>query len=88
MKMKEIALSVIIYAFLGYLWVLFSERMVSIANAMGNMLIGGLLLSVGTLLFFAIVNRIAPFHNYKLTHPTRLAGAASFLIVVLSILFV
>lgn len=85
MKMKEVALSVIIYAFLGYLWVLFSERMVSIANATGNMLIGGLLLSVGTLLFFAIVNRIAPFHNYKLTHPTRLVGAASFLIVVLSI---
>ena len=85
MKMKEVALSVIIYAFLGYLWVLFSERMVSIANATGNMLIGGLLLSVGTLLFFSIVNQIAPFHNYKLTHPTRLVGAASFLIVVLSI---
>lgn len=85
MKMKEGIFSVIIYAFLGYLWVIFMERMVSIANAMGNMLIGGLLLFIGTLLFSAIVNRIAPFHNYKLTHPTRLVGVASFLIVVLSI---
>lgn len=80
MKMKEGLLSVIIHAFLGYLWVLFSERMVSYANAM---FMGWLLLAAGTLLFFDVVHRITPFNTYKLTHPTKIIGFFSFLVVVL-----
>lgn len=83
MKMKEGLLSVIIHAFLGYLWVLFSERMGSYANAMGSWFMGCLLLAAGTLLFFDVVHRITPFNTYKLTHPTKIIGFVSFLVVVL-----
>ncbi|SDG36256.1 hypothetical protein SAMN04488689_11382 [Paenibacillus sp. cl6col] len=58
-----------IYAFQGYLWILFSERIVSYANVMSNRLMGAALV-VGTLVFMDVVHRIAPFLKKSL--PTLL----------------
>ena len=87
MKMKEGLLPVIIHAFLGYLWVLFSERMGSYANAMGSRFMSMLLIIAGTLVFFDVVHRIAPFNTYKLTNPTKIIGYVSFLVVVFALVF-
>lgn len=83
MNIKEGMLSIVIHAFLGYLWVLFINHTLSIANSMNHMILSSLFLFVGTLLFGFIANRIAPFHNYKLTHPAKIVGAVSFMTIVL-----
>ena len=88
MKIKEWALSIVIHAFLGYLWVLFVEHVLGLANSMDNMISGGLILLLGTYLFWFTVNRIAPFNSYKLTHPAKVAGVISFGVVVIVLVFV
>lgn len=83
MKVQEFVWSIVLYGFLGYLWTLFSDHIVSIANSMDNVLVvGGIILLAGTLLFWEIVKRIAPFNEYKNTHPIKLVGLASFIVVV------
>ncbi|MCI1593523.1 hypothetical protein [Heyndrickxia oleronia] len=88
MKAKEMVLSIVLNLFLGYLWILFSDHIVSKVNLMNNtFIIGGLILLIGTLLFLEIAQRITPFNNYKFTHPVKLVGYASFgLIVVFHLL--
>ncbi|MCM3339399.1 hypothetical protein M3650_12310 [Paenibacillus sp. MER TA 81-3] len=88
MNIKEWALSIVIHAFLGYLWVLFVEHVLGLANSMDNMILGGLILLLGTYLFWFTVNRITPFNSYKLTHPTKVAGVISFGLVVIVLVFV
>ncbi|MCE5168286.1 hypothetical protein LQV63_03010 [Paenibacillus profundus] len=88
MNIKEWALSIVIHAFLGYLWVLFVEHVLGLANSMDNMILGGLILLLGTYLFWFTVNRITPFNSYKLTHPAKVAGIISFGLVVIVLVFV
>ncbi|WP_043929803.1 hypothetical protein [Bacillus sp. EB01] len=84
MKKKDFVLSIILNAFLGYLWILFVDHIVGIANSMENVFfIGGIIIVIGTFLFFEIVKRITPFNEYKNTHPIKLAGFTSFLLVVI-----
>ncbi|MDT8978461.1 hypothetical protein ABN764_07455 [Paenibacillaceae sp. P-4] len=82
MNIKEAVLSIVIYAFLGYLWVIFVKHINSIANSM-NHISGGLILFVGALLFWMTVNRISPFNTYKQTHPAKVIGAITFIAIVL-----
>ena len=83
MKTKELALSIILNAFLGYLWILFIDHIVRVANSMENtFIVGGLIILIGTALFWEIVNRVTPFNKYKITHPVKLAGFISFGLVV------
>ncbi|WP_036704471.1 hypothetical protein [Paenibacillus sp. OSY-SE] len=88
MNIKEWVLSIVIHAFLGYLWVLFVEHVLGLANSMDNMILGGLILLLGTYLFWFTVNRITPFNSYKLTHPAKVAGVISFGVVVIVLVFV
>lgn len=89
MKSKELALSIILNAFLGYLWILFIDHIVNVANSMENtFIVGGLIILIGTALFWEIVNRVTPFNKYKITHPVKLAGFISFTLVVVVDLFV
>ncbi|MBN3524487.1 hypothetical protein [Paenibacillus apiarius] len=88
MKIKEWALSIVIHAFLGYLWVLFVDHVWGIANSMDNMILSGLILLLGTFLYGHIVNRITPFNSYQLTHPVKIAGIISFGLVVIVLVLV
>jgi hypothetical protein len=89
LKSKELALSIILNAFLGYLWILFIDHIVNVANSMGNtFIVGGLIILIGTALFWEIVNRVTPFNEYKITHPVKLAGVISFGLVVFVNFFV
>lgn len=89
MKSKELALSIILNAFLGYLWIVFIDHIASVANSMENtFIVGGLLILIGTALFWEIVNRVTPFNEYKITHPVKLAGVIAFGLVVFVNFFV
>ncbi|BFH11955.1 hypothetical protein WJ0W_000203 [Paenibacillus melissococcoides] len=83
MTIKEVVQSIVIHGFLGYLWVLFITHVVNVANSMEYMIAGSLLILAGALLFWWIVNRITPFHSYKFTHPAKIAGIISFVLVTL-----
>ncbi|MFD1019474.1 hypothetical protein [Thalassobacillus hwangdonensis] len=87
--MKEMGMSIVLNLFLGYLWLLFIDHVVQIANAFNQPFwIGGVVMVVGTLLFGEIFRRMTPFHTYKFTHPVRLAGVISFGLVVAVHIFV
>jgi hypothetical protein len=80
MKVKEYALSIILNAFLGYLYVVFIIHIVDIANNMNNVFVfGGIFIVLGTTLFFEIVRRVSPFNEYKKTHPINIVGSSSFI---------
>jgi hypothetical protein len=81
MKKKEYLTAIILNAFLGYLWVLFAKQMYSMADSMHNAFLGGIIIFIGTGLFWAIERRILPFQEYKRTHPVRIVGGVSFLTV-------
>jgi hypothetical protein len=84
MKKKDYLISIILNAFLGYLWVIFNNHIIKVANSMDNVfVVGGIIIVIGTLLFWEIVRRIAPFNEYKNTHPIKIVGFASFVIVAL-----
>lgn len=83
MQVKEYSLSIVLNAFLAYLWILFINHSVNIVNSINNSFIAGaIMIGVGTALFFEIVHRVTPFIKYKLSHPIKITGVASFLIVV------
>lgn len=84
MRHKELVISVTLFAFLGYLWLIFIEHIVEIANAMDNVLsFGGITIILGSVLFWEIVKRVSPFNEYKFNHPVKIAGFASFGLVIL-----
>ncbi|WNF38331.1 hypothetical protein RJD24_07870 [Bacillaceae bacterium IKA-2] len=83
MKVKDYGLSIILNAFLAYLWILFINHIVNLVNSMNNsFIVGALLIGVGSALFFEIVGRVTPFSQYKFPHPLKLTGVASFVLVV------
>ncbi|MGG4411507.1 hypothetical protein ABER75_22785 [Niallia taxi] len=83
MKAKEHGISIVLNLFLGYLWIIFVNHMVAIANSFPNTLIfGGFFILLGTFLFWEIVNRITPFNTYKFNHPVRITGFALFFLAV------
>ncbi len=89
-KVKELSLSIVLNLFLGYLFVLFVDHIVHSVNSINNyrFIIGVPIILVGTALFFEIVKRVTPFNKYKLPHPVKIAGIASFGVVVFVHLFV
>jgi hypothetical protein len=79
MRVKDYLLSIILNGFLGYLWTLFFMHISEIANSMENTLVvGGIVILIGSVLFFEIVRRVSPFQEYKKTHPINVVGTASF----------
>ncbi len=83
LKVKEYGLTIVLNAFLAYLWILFINNSVNFVNSMNNsFILGAILIGLGTLLFFEIVHRVTPFKQYKLPHPIRITGIASFALVV------
>lgn len=83
MKAKEHGISIVLNLFLGYLWIIFVNHIVAIANSFHyTLLIGGLFILLGSFLFWEIVNRITPFNTYKFNHPVRITGFASFFLAV------
>lgn len=82
MKYKEVALSVILNAFLGYLWLLFMNHILNLTESLDNVIFKAIVFLLGTTLFGEIVRRITPFHEYKFTHPIKLVGFSSCLVVV------
>lgn len=89
MKVKDFALSIILNAFLGYLWLLFITHITNVANSMNNpLIVGGTITIIGCLLFYEVFNRVSPFNKHKFTHPVKLSGMISFAVVVGIHLFV
>ncbi|PLR76407.1 hypothetical protein CU633_15690 [Bacillus sp. V3-13] len=88
MKVKDICLSIILHGFLGYLFVVFMNHLTKLANAMNNFFTGGSLMLAGVMLFGAISDRVAPYHEYKFSHPLKLAGSVSFVLVVIITLLI
>jgi hypothetical protein len=82
MKYKQVALSVILNAFLGYLWLLFMNHILFVTESLDNAIFKAIIIILGTTLFGEIVGRITPFHEYKFTHPLKLVGFVSCLVVV------
>ncbi|WP_027963978.1 hypothetical protein [Halalkalibacillus halophilus] len=89
MKLKNIAFSIVLHLFLGYLWLIFIYHVVGIANSLDQtFLIGGPLILIGTLLFFEIVRRVYPSNEYQPNHPVKLTGYVSFLLVMVIHVFI
>ena len=85
MKVKEYGLSIVLNAFLAYLWILFINHFVNLVNSMNSsFIVGAFIIGLGTALFFEIVQRVTPLNQYKLPHPIRIIGVASFVLVVAS----
>ncbi|KYG26098.1 hypothetical protein AZF04_13520 [Alkalihalobacillus trypoxylicola] len=83
MTVKEYSLSIVLNAFLAYLWILFITHTVNMVNSMNNsFFVGIILIGIGTVLFFEIFHRVTPFNTYKFSHPLRITGVASFILVV------
>ncbi|WP_232718693.1 hypothetical protein [Bacillus sp. FJAT-45037] len=81
--MKEYGLSIVLNAFLAYLWILFINHSVNLVNSMSNsFLVGAIILGLGTAIFFEIFHRITPYYKYKLSHPIKMVGISSFVVVV------
>jgi hypothetical protein len=82
MKFKEVTLSVILNAFLGYLWLLFLNHILIVTETLDNVIFRAIVIILGTTLSGEIVGRITPFDKYKLTHPIKLVGFSSCLVMV------
>jgi hypothetical protein len=83
MKKKDYAWSIVLNAFLAYLWVLFAKQMYQYADKVHNNILGLVIIGVGTALFWAIENRNMPFKEYNKLHPINLVGTISAIAVVL-----
>jgi phage-related holin len=80
MKVKEYALSIILNAFLGYVFVLFIFHIIEVSNSMDHVLVvGGMIIILGCTLFFEVMRRVSPFNEYKKTHPLNIVGSTSFI---------
>ncbi|RUT28013.1 hypothetical protein EJP77_18530 [Paenibacillus zeisoli] len=83
MKPKDFMWSIVLNGFLGYLWFLFFQNISELTRMWDHFLVKALIFIIGTFLFGEIANRVSPLHEYKWTHPIRIVGAASYLLVVL-----
>lgn len=89
MKIRELSSSIVLNAFLGYLWILFIDHIVGLANSMDNVfIVGGLIIVIGSTLFWEIAKRATPFKEYKNSHPVKITGFISFGVVVIVHFFV
>ncbi|MEI3607296.1 hypothetical protein SPD48_16575 [Pseudogracilibacillus sp. SE30717A] len=87
MKTKPLVLSVVLNLFLGYLWILFINHVVTIVNTINNtIIVGGIFIVIGTALFAIIVKGIND--QYEFTRPFKLAGIISFAFVVIIHVFI
>lgn len=88
MKKKDFVMSIILHAFLAYLWIIFWNHINGVAYSVGNPLIGVTIFATGTWLFWEIAKRISPYNEYKKSHSIKIAGYISFGIVLAIYLFV
>lgn len=88
MKKKDLVMSVLLNAFLGYLWILFIDHIIVVANSLDNFVLGVMVVIGGTTLFWEIVKRVTPLNEYQNRHPVKIAGFLSFGTVVAVNLFV
>lgn len=87
LKAKEYGLSIIFNAFLAYVWLVFSTRIVNLVNTMNNPIMPGLIIGISVVLFFEIARRVTPFNEYKINHPINIKGISTFIIVI-AVLFI
>lgn len=88
MKNNDLIMSVLLNAFLGYLWILFIDHIIGIANSIDNFVLAGIIILGGTTLFWEIVKRVTPFNQYQNSHPVKIAGFVSSGLVIAVNLFV
>ncbi len=82
------ALTIVINAFLGYLFVLFVNHIVDLFNELNNFFLGGMIVLIGFNLFYVIARRAMPNSNLTFTHPLNLIGVVSFMGIILLHVFV
>lgn len=83
MGIKDYLLSIVLYGFLGYLFVLFIKNIHSFIFQLKHpILIGMPIYAVGFLIFSEITKRATDF-NVKYTHPVKIVGMISTLSVVI-----
>ncbi|WP_433944955.1 hypothetical protein [Paenibacillus sp. SN-8-1] len=87
MKPKDLFWSIVLNGFLGYLWVLFLRDITELTRMWDHFLAKGAVFVLGTALFGEIANRVVPLHEYKWSSPVKIAGIASYLLVVLICLY-
>ncbi|WP_246941217.1 hypothetical protein [Bacillus pinisoli] len=87
--LKQVTFSIAFHAFLGFLWLLYNNHILGIANSVKHVFfVGGLIIILGNFLFWVFFRNISPIKEYKFTHPVSLSGIVSILIVVAIHLFV
>lgn len=83
MKANNLLYSIIIGAFLGYLWLIFITHIVEFANSTSNVFVGALIILSGTGLFYEIANKAIPQNENKKLNPLKVLGYTSFASVIL-----
>ncbi|MNS31367.1 hypothetical protein D3C72_634210 [compost metagenome] len=87
MKAKDLFWSIVLNGLLGYLWFLFFRDISDLTRMWDHFLAKVVVFIIGTFLFGEIVNRVSPLHEYKWTHPIRIIGTASYLMIALLCLY-
>jgi xanthine/uracil permease len=83
MKIKGFIWNMILGGFLGFLWIIFSERVVDIANSFQSpWLLGGLIIVIGTLLFGEVYRRAVNHQGSGHLRFKHLPASLSFGLVV------
>lgn len=81
--MKHYFSAVVLYSFLGYVWIIFIDHILGVVKGIDNFFIEVMLISVFITIFFEMANRIAPYHQYKRLHPLKITGYTSFVLIIL-----
>lgn len=79
----RIIYSAILHGFLGYVWIVFISKLLSLFNAAGKSVLAGILIGAATLLFLDLTTRVFESFDKDKKHPTRIAGYITFGLVVL-----
>lgn len=82
-KVSEWLYSIILGAFLGYLWLIFIGTIIDLANSIDNIFIGGLIILLGTGMFYEISDKVIPKNEKKKLAPIKILGYTSFASIVL-----
>ncbi|MBS4210730.1 hypothetical protein [Bacillus sp. FJAT-50079] len=86
MKGLKIIYSAILHGFLGYVWIIFILHMLELFNKSGKSSFVGCFIAIGTLLFLDLTTRVFESFDRDKKHPARIAGYASFGLVIFSYL--
>ncbi|KKB72421.1 MULTISPECIES: hypothetical protein [Bacillus] len=81
MKFFSAAYWCLMYGFLAYLWLLFISEIIERTQSFNSSFLTGAVILTGTVLFWTLAHHITASAENK--HANRIAGSASFCLVIL-----